>query len=228
MKRPPTASELNLCLCHSCGLACDMTDEPHECPRCDAPLHRRKTNSLTRTWAYMLAALAFYVPANLLPVMNTTMLGSGADSTIMSGVLEFWEHGAWDIALIIFIASIAVPGVKFVALTLLLMTVQRDSAWARKERSKLYRFVELIGYWSMLDVLVVALVAALVKFQALGDIEPRPGILFFGLVVVFTMLAAMSFDPRLIWDKDTGDDLSDAEPQAAPATDDAVPDPTGA
>jgi paraquat-inducible protein A len=227
MKRPPTASELNLCLCHSCGLACDMTDEPYECPRCDAPLHRRKTNSLTRTWAYMLAALALYVPANLLPVMNTTMLGSGADSTIMSGVLEFWEAGAWDIALIIFIASIAVPGIKFVALTLLLTTVQRDSAWARKERSKLYRFVELIGYWSMLDVLVVALVAALVKFQALGDIEPRPGILFFGLVVVFTMLAAMSFDPRLIWDKDTGNDLSDVEPQAAPATGGAVPDPTG-
>lgn len=200
MKRPPTATELNLCLCHSCGLACDMTGEPHQCQRCDAPLHRRKTNSLTRTWAYMFAALAFYVPANLLPVMNTTLLGSGADSTIMSGVLEFWEHGAWDIALIIFTASIAVPGVKFVALTLLLVTVQRDSHWARKERSKLYRFVELIGYWSMLDVLVVALVAALVKFQALGDIEPRVGILFFGLVVVFTMLSAMSFDPRLIWD----------------------------
>ncbi|ANI54326.1 paraquat-inducible protein A [Pseudomonas sp. DR 5-09] len=177
-----------------------MTGEPHQCPRCDAPLHRRKTNSLTRTWAYMFAALAFYVPANLLPVMNTTLLGSGADSTIMSGVLEFWEHGAWDIAVIIFVASIAVPGVKFVALTLLLVTVQRDSHWARKERSKLYRFVELIGYWSMLDVLVVALVAALVKFQALGDIEPRVGILFFGLVVVFTMLSAMSFDPRLIWD----------------------------
>lgn len=178
-----------------------MTDEPHQCPRCDAPLHRRKTNSLARTWAYMFAALALYVPANLLPVMNTTLLGNGADSTIMSGVLEFWDHGAWDIALIIFIASIAVPGVKFVALTLLLVTVQRDSHWARRERSKLYRFVELIGYWSMLDVLVVALVAALVKFQALGDIEPRPGILFFGLVVVFTMLSAMSFDPRLIWDK---------------------------
>ncbi|MEB0045197.1 MULTISPECIES: paraquat-inducible protein A [unclassified Pseudomonas] len=201
MRQPPLASELNLCLCHSCGLACDMTDNPDECPRCDAPLHRRKTNALVRTWAYMLTALAFYVPANLLPVMNTKMLGAGADSTIMSGVLEFWEGGAWDIALIIFIASIAVPGIKFVALTLLLVTVQRDSLWARKERSKLYRFVEVIGYWSMLDVLVVALVAALVKFQALGDIEPRPGILFFGLVVVFTMLAAMSFDPRLIWDK---------------------------
>ncbi|WP_423205696.1 paraquat-inducible protein A [Pseudomonas kribbensis] len=211
MKRPPTASELNLCLCHSCGLACDMTDEPHQCPRCDAPLHRRKTNSLARTWAYMFAALAFYVPANLLPVMNTTLLGNGADSTIMSGVLEFWEHGAWDIALIIFIASIAVPGIKFIALTLLLVTVQRDSHWARRERSKLYRFVELIGYWSMLDVLVVALVAALVKFQALGDIEPRPGILFFGLVVVFTMLSAMSFDPRLIWDKAPAEETDEAD-----------------
>ncbi|MGZ7458407.1 paraquat-inducible protein A [Pseudomonas sp. Ma2-10] len=200
MNTPPTASELNLCLCHRCGLACDMTHEPHECERCGASLHRRKLNAMTRTWAYLLTSLVFYIPANLLPVMNTTMLGSGADSTIMSGVLEFWQHGAWDIALIIFIASIAVPGIKFVALTLLLVTVQRNSQWARKERSKLYRFVELIGYWSMLDVIVVALVAALVKFQALGDIEPRVGILFFGLVVVFTMLSAMSFDPRMIWD----------------------------
>ncbi|MBB3242063.1 paraquat-inducible protein A [Pseudomonas sp. Tn43] len=149
----------------------------------------------------MLTSLVFYIPANLLPVMNTSLFGSGSDSTIMSGVLEFWAHGAWDIALIIFIASIAVPGIKFVALSLLLITVQRGSHWARKERSKLYRFVELIGYWSMLDVIVVALVAALVKFQALGDIQPRMGILFFGLVVVFTMLSAMSFDPRLIWDE---------------------------
>ncbi|WP_415768903.1 paraquat-inducible protein A [Pseudomonas sp. LB3P38] len=205
MNRPPVASELNLCLCHSCGLACDMTDEPHECTRCGAPLHRRKTNSLTRTWAYLLTSLVFYIPANLLPVMNTKMVGNGADSTIMSGVLDFWKHGAWDIALIIFIASIAVPGIKFVALTLLLVTVQRDSQWASKQRSTLYRFVELIGYWSMLDVIVVALVASLVKFQALADIEPRPGILFFGLVVVFTMLSAMSFDPRLIWDKEERD-----------------------
>jgi paraquat-inducible protein A len=201
MTTPPVASELDLCLCHSCGLACDITHDPHECERCGAPLHRRKTDSLTRTWAFLLASLIFYVPANLLPVMNTTMLGSGSESTIMGGVLEFWQHGAWDIALIIFIASIAVPGIKFVALTMLLVTVQRGSSWALKERSKLYRFVELIGYWSMLDVIVVALVAALVKFQALGDIEPRQGILFFGLVVVFTMLSAMSFDPRLIWDK---------------------------
>ncbi len=206
MNRPPIASDLDLCLCHTCGLACDVSLDPHECERCGAPLHRRKANSMTRTWAYLLASLVFYIPANLLPVMNTTMLGSGADSTIMGGVLEFWQHGAWDIALIIFIASVAVPGIKFGALTMLLVTVQRNSLWARKERSKLFRFVELIGYWSMLDVIVVALVAALVKFQALGDIEPRLGILFFGLVVVFTMLAAMSFDPRLIWDNDKSRD----------------------
>ncbi|MBV4451158.1 MULTISPECIES: paraquat-inducible protein A [Pseudomonas] len=212
MNPPPTARELDLCLCHSCGLSADISNGAQDCERCGAPLHSRKVNSLVRTWAYMLAALVFYVPANLLPVMNTTMLGSGADSTIMSGVLEFWQHGAWDIALIIFIASIAVPGIKFVSLTLLLVTVQRNSAWARKERSKMFRFVELIGYWSMLDVIVVALVAALVKFQALGTIEPRLGILFFGLVVVFTMLAAMSFDPRLIWEtpptKETSDDVT--------------------
>ncbi|MGH8484178.1 MAG: paraquat-inducible protein A [Pseudomonas sp.] len=194
------ACELNLVLCHYCGKACDASKPLHHCDRCDAPIHARKTNSLTRTWAYLIAALVFYIPANVLPVMNTQMLGEGEDSTIMSGVIEFASHGAWDIALIIFIASIAVPATKFVALGLLLVTVQRGSNWAQRERSKLYRFVELIGYWSMLDVIVVALVAALVKFQALGDIEPRPGILFFGLVVVFTMLAAMSFDPRMIWE----------------------------
>ncbi|WP_460124945.1 paraquat-inducible protein A [Pseudomonas sp. S2_C03] len=209
MSTPPTADEFNLCLCHTCGLACDMTHEPHECERCGAPLHRRKTNALTRTWAYLITSLVFYVPANLLPVMNTKMVGNGADSTIMSGVIDFWSHGAWDIALIIFIASIAVPGIKFIALGMLLITVQRNSNWARKERSQLYRFVEVIGYWSMLDVIVVALVASLVKFQALADIEPRTGILFFGLVVVFTMLAAMSFDPRMIWDSPTNEEVMD-------------------
>lgn len=200
MISPRMASESNLCLCHSCGKTCDMTHQPSTCPRCGAPLHVRKINSLSRTWAYLLTALVLYIPANLLPVMNTSMFGNAADSTIMSGVLEFWQHGAWDIALIIFIASIAVPGVKFAALALLLLTVQRSSHWACKERSRLYRFIELIGYWSMLDVIVVALVAALVKFDALANIEPRMGILFFGLVVVFTMLSAMSFDSRLIWE----------------------------
>jgi len=200
MSAPALADELNLCLCHGCGQACDLRRGQHHCERCGAPLHRRKANPIARGWAFLVAALIFYIPANALPVMNTEMLGQGSDSTIVGGVLEFWEAGAWDIALIIFIASIGVPAIKFVSLALLLFTAQRRSQWARRQRSQLFRCVELIGYWSMLDVMVVALVAALVQLRGLGTIEPRPGILFFGLVVVLTMLSAMSFDPRLIWD----------------------------
>lgn len=200
MSTPALADELGLCLCHGCGQACDVSHAVHECDRCGAPLHRRKTNAIARGWAFLLAALVFYVPANLLPVMHTEMLGSGSDSTIGGGVLEFWEAGAWDIALIIFIASMGVPAIKFFSLGLLLFTAQRRSSWARRQRSQLYRGVELVGYWSMLDVIVVALVAALVQLRGLGTIEPRAGILFFGMVVVLTMFSAMSFDPRLIWD----------------------------
>ena len=137
--------------------------------------------------------------------MHTSIFGSASENTIMSGVVEFWKHGSWDIALLIFIASVVVPCSKFFVLGTLLVTCQRRSLWAQRERAKLYRFIELIGYWSMLDVLVVALVAALVQFRALSSIDPRMGILFFGLVVVLTMLAAMSFDPRLIWDAEVED-----------------------
>ncbi|MNM75328.1 Paraquat-inducible protein A [compost metagenome] len=200
MNTPPLAADLHLCLCHGCGMACDTRRHAHHCERCGAPLHPRKSDAIARAWAYLIGALIFYVPANLLPVMRTEMLGQGIDSTIGGGVIEFWESGAWDIALIIFIASVGVPAIKFFAMGMLLITAQRHSAWARRQRSQLYRFVELIGYWSMLDVLVVALVAALVQLHGLGTIEPRPGILFFGMVVVLTMFSAMSFDPRLIWD----------------------------
>jgi len=200
---PPYARDLNLVLCHTCGQACPLGT--HECPRCDSVVHRRKPESLGRTWAFLIASLIFYIPANLLPVMFTNMFGSGSENTIMSGVMEFWSSGSWDIALLIFIASVAVPCLKFAVLGTLLITCQRRSQWAMRERSKLYRLIEIIGYWSMLDVLVVALVAALVQFRSLSSIEPRLGILFFGLVVVLTMLAAMSFDPRLIWDAEVED-----------------------
>jgi paraquat-inducible protein A len=154
-----------------------------------------------RSWAFLLAALIFYLPANLLPVMHTTALGNGGgDSTILEGVAQFWRSGAWDIAALIFVASVAVPCTKFLVLGLLLVTAQLHSDWARRERAALYRLVETIGYWSMLDVLVVALVAALVQFKALSSARPRVGILFFGFVVILTMLSAISFDPRLTWD----------------------------
>ena len=158
--------------------------------------------ALTAARLLLVAALVFYIPANVLPVMYTNMFGHGIDSTIMSGVIQFWREGSYEIALIIFIASIAVPCTKFLVLGLLLTSSRRQSRRAMRERAKLYRLIELVGYWSMLDVLVVAIVSALVKFQALSDIEPRIGILFFGLVVILTMLSAMSFDPRLIWDGD--------------------------
>ncbi|MDE1169488.1 MAG: paraquat-inducible protein A [Pseudomonas sp.] len=201
--RPATASELNLVLCHTCGLACP--GDSHQCPRCQATVHARKPQSLSRTWAFLIASLICYIPANLLPVMYTDIFGSGSENTIMSGVIEFFQAGEWDIALLIFIASIAVPCIKFVVLGTLLISCQLRTTWAMRERAKLYRFIEIIGYWSMLDVLVVALVAALVQFRSLSTIDPRMGILFFGLVVVLTMLAAMSFDPRLIWDAEVED-----------------------
>ncbi len=203
MNLPPYASQMGLCLCHDCGYACHIRDA--HCPRCDAVVRRRKPNSFTRTWALLITAIVFYIPANTLPVMYTDMFGSGTESTILSGVIEFWKGGSWDIALLIFIASVVVPCIKFSVLGLLLITAQRRSRWAMRERARLYRFVELIGYWSMLDVLVVALVAALVQFQAMSSIEPRIGTLFFGVVVVLTMIAAMTFDPRLIWDAEEYD-----------------------
>lgn len=190
--------------CHVCKLVCAASDMrcSTPCPRCNAELHSRKPHSLTRAWALLLAGVFFYIPANLMPVMYTQMVGGSSESTIFQGILEFWQAGSYGIALVIFIASVAVPCAKFLALAVLLVTTQHGSHWAQRERARLYRLVELIGYWSMLDVLVVAIVAALVKFHSVADIEPRIGILFFGSVVLLTMLSAMQFDPRLIWDSE--------------------------
>ncbi|MGV8918898.1 MAG: paraquat-inducible protein A [Pseudomonas sp.] len=203
MSMPPYADQLNLALCHTCGYACSLDDS--HCPRCKSHVHRRKPHSLSRTWAFLIASLILYIPANLMPVMYTNIFGNASESTIFSGIMEFWHGGEWDLALLIFIASVVVPCIKFLVLGTLLVTCQRRSHWAQRERSKLYRLIEIIGYWSMLDVLVVALIAALVQFRALSTIDARIGILFFGLVVVMTMLAAMSFDPRLIWDTEVED-----------------------
>lgn len=127
MNTPANAADTGLCLCHGCGQACELGSGAHTCDRCGAAIHRRKANAISRGWAFLLAALIFYIPANLLPVMHTEMLGSGSESTIGGGVLEFWEAGARDIALIIFIASVGVPAIKFFSLGLLLFTAQRGS-----------------------------------------------------------------------------------------------------
>ncbi|MSQ67733.1 MAG: paraquat-inducible membrane protein A [Gammaproteobacteria bacterium] len=203
MTMPLSAGQLNLVLCHCCGQACPVAHA--RCDRCDGALHRRKPNSLARAWAFLVASLICYVPANILPVMYTDILGSGSGNTILGGILEFWNSGGWDLALLIFIASVVVPCTKFLVLGTLLVSCQRRSRWAPIERGKMFRMIEVVGYWSMLDVLVVALVVALVQFQSLSSIDPRGGILFFGLVVLLTMIAAISFDPRIIWDSEVED-----------------------
>ena len=205
MSGPPRARQLGLIACQACSLVCEdtlgATGSAH-CPRCGSALHRRRPDSIARAWAFLIAGIILYIPANLLPVMFTGQFGDDQENTVMSGIIEFWKTGSYGIALIIFVASVAVPCTKFLVLGMLLLTAQRHSRWARRERARLYRLVELIGYWSMLDVLVVAVVAALVKFQALSEVEPRIGILYFGAMVIMTMLSAMNFDPRLIWDGD--------------------------
>jgi paraquat-inducible protein A len=153
------------------------------------------------TLAWLITGILLYIPANLLPVMHTSGLQGDADSTILGGILEFWRAGDWDIALLIFIASVAVPFTKFIAIGMLLLTVYMKRGWQRHQMTALYRIVELIGYWSMLDVVVVALTSTLMQFAVLGTAEPRAGIAFFCAVVIVTMLSARSFDPRLIWDE---------------------------
>ena len=198
------AHELDLVSCHLCGMVCGGRSrcevETLYCGRCGSVLSVRKHNSYARSAAYLIAALVLYIPANIYPVMYTKMLGDEANSTIIGGIMEFWESGSWDIALLIFLASVAVPCTKFMAMGFLLWNGS-TTEHAMVSKTRLLKFVEGIGYWSMLDVLVVAIVAALIQFNALGVAEPRLGIVFFGAVVVLTMMSALSLDGRLTWDR---------------------------
>ncbi|KKB64233.1 paraquat-inducible protein A [Robbsia andropogonis] len=198
------AQAFGVVACHGCGLVCeDVLDHTPSaaCPRCGATLHRRKPASVARATAFLLAAMVFYIPANLYPVVYTELLGEGTENTILGGIIDFWTSGSHALALLIFIASVAVPCGKFLVLGLLLVSTRGGSSHALKERTTLYRLLELIGYWSMLDVFVVGWGAAIGNFGALSAAAPRIGILFFGLVVLLTILSAISFDPRLIWDR---------------------------
>ncbi|HWY25686.1 MAG TPA: PqiA/YebS family transporter subunit [Nevskia sp.] len=194
--------DLGLIGCKACGLVLRSSagGRAGHCPRCDHPLHRRKPDSHARTWALLIAAMILYIPANALPVMHTATLFDAQDNTILSGVVELWKGGAWDLAVIVFTASIAVPLIKMACLALLLLSSRAGSPRWRRQRTRIYRMVEFIGRWSMLDVFVVALLLSLVRFGLLAEVKAGPGIVAFCAVVVLTMLASMSFDPRLIWD----------------------------
>jgi paraquat-inducible protein A len=197
-----TAAEAGLLACHACSLVHRPSGAAHDfvCARCGAALHVRKPDSIGRTWALLIAAYTLIIPANVLPVMQTGSLFGSETDTIMSGVVFLWESGSWPLAAILFFASIAVPGVKLLALSYLLVSVQRRSTWARPQRTRLYRVLELVGRWSMIDIYVAAILTALVQFGGLMTIKAGPGAIAFGAVVVLTMFAAESFDPRLIWD----------------------------
>jgi paraquat-inducible protein A len=197
-----TASQLGLCLCHGCGGLSRLGGDGHDlsCRRCGAALHLRKPDSIARTWAFLIAAYILYVPANTLPMMRTGSLFGAQADTIMSGVVYLWHSGSWHIALVVFIASVVVPLAKMFSLTYLLISVQLGWTNRPMERTRLYRILEFVGPWSMLDVFVVMILVALVQLKELATIQPGLAVAAFGAVVVLTMLAAMAFDPRLLWE----------------------------
>ena len=180
-----------------------LTFDPGEIsnpPRERGSMHR-KPASIQRTWALIIAAAICYVPANLLPVLTSKSLVSSQSDTIMSGVIYLFASGTWPLGLIVLIASVMIPLGKLAALAYLLIGVQRGSVEGRRERTRLLRMIEFIGRWSMLDVFVVAFVAALLQLEPLLSAQPGPGVPFFAAVVILTMLASASFDSRLIWDE---------------------------
>jgi paraquat-inducible protein A len=199
-----TASAAGMVSCHSCRLVCRRTAGKGKasavCPRCGAALHRRKPASVARTWSLVIAALLLYLPANLFPIMVTSSFGSAKSDTIISGVIYFITTGSWHLALIILVASIMVPIVKLLILCYLLLSIH--FAWLRRpvDRTRLYRLIEVVGRWSMVDIFAVTTMVALVKMEALGNVDAGPAAPFFAAVVVLTMLATECFDPRLIWD----------------------------
>jgi paraquat-inducible protein A len=197
-----SAMQHGLQSCETCGLLSRPAPGESEgrCPRCDEELAFRKPGALQRSWAFLAAAAICYVPANLLPVLSTRTPAGIETDTIMQGVVLLWSPTGWPLSILVLIASIMIPSAKIFALAYLLISVQRASHASGVQRVRLYRIVQFIGRWSMVDVFVDTFTAALVQLPPLMTINPGPGLLFFAAVVVLTMFAAESFDPRLIWD----------------------------
>jgi paraquat-inducible protein A len=210
--------------CRGCGAVCvpppEALDEQRtRCPRCDGLVRPRKRDAIARSWAFLLAATALYLPANLLPVTATSAIGGRQTDTIFSGIVYFWKDGSYGLAVLVFVASIVVPMAKLLLMSLLLISLQRhDGRWA-KRRLAVYRVLELIGRWSMLDIFAITMLAALVQVESLAELRPGPGAMAFGAVVVLTMLATQSFDPRLLFDKPQGEVVPMPQPFTDPAGD---------
>ncbi|WP_308916371.1 paraquat-inducible protein A [Jannaschia sp. LMIT008] len=194
-----TAREAGLIGCRTCTRACAPEDAL--CPRCGAPLASRDVTSLQRVWAWWLAGVLFFVPANVWPMLITSTVGRAQEATIIGGVIELWHYGAYVVAIIVFVASILIPVGKFIAIAYLALAVQFPRGHRPGPLLHLFEFVEFIGRWSMIDVFVVAILAALVQFSLLASINPGLAAICFAASVIFTMLSALSFDSRRLWDR---------------------------
>lgn len=170
------------------------------CDRCDAVLHSRLPNSSQRVWAWLAAGIVLYIPANIYPMLLTSTLGKVQEGTIIGGAIELLHHGAYFVAFVVLFASVAIPVAKFAAIAMLMISIKRGSRVSAHRRMQLYEVTEFIGRWSMIDVFVVAILTALVQLGFVASVNPGPAAVCFALSVVFTMLSAQSFDPRLIWD----------------------------
>jgi len=186
--------------CQRCGQVHDL--QASTCKRCHGALQSRDTESLQKVWAWLIAGMIAYIPANLYPMLLTSTLVERSESTIIGGVVELVEYGSLGIAAIVFIASVMIPVGKFIAIAYLAISVQRRTATGQHERHRAYEVVEFIGRWSMIDVFVVAILSALVQLDTIATINPGIAAVSFALSVVFTMLSAQAFDSRLIWDAD--------------------------
>jgi paraquat-inducible protein A len=202
VRRVATGRSLGLLLCLQCRATVRALDVRHpRCPRCYAHLHSRKPHSLALTAALLICAAVLYIPANLLPVMYTRTIFDDERDTIMSGVLTLLHSGSWPIAVLVFVASIVVPLLKIIVLSVVLFSTWRGSPRFRTQRSELFRMVEFIGRWSMLDVYAISLLVALVQIRSLAFVSVGWGALAFAAVVVLTQFAARTFDERLLWEK---------------------------
>jgi paraquat-inducible protein A len=196
-----TAAREGLLLCEACYQLNRASAIAHPaCARCGMALHPRYPDSIQRTWSFWLAAVILYVPANVLPVIESSTPFDARTDTILSGVVHLWTTGSWFLAAIVFTASIVIPAAKLGSLALLLVLAQRRSTWRPDQRAKLFRATHYIGRWSMVDIYVGAVLVAMVQLKAFASIVPGPGAVYFAAVVILTMMASMSFDPRLTWD----------------------------
>ena len=202
-----------LAACHTCGRVAPVSLGC--CPRCHSRLHLRKPDSIQRTIALMVAAAVLYIPSHLLPIMNAVELGDVTHHTIISGMLVFWREGSYPMAIVIFTASIVIPFLKIVGLSWLCAAATGRVRPSPAMLGKLYWFTELLGRWSMVDIFVVGIVVSLMQIGNYMTVKPGSGALAFAGVVVLTMFAAMSFEPRLLWDR-LDEDRAVPPPEPAP------------